>query len=50
MTVEWNAVKDQENGDVEEEWLLFKSAVVGCAKEVYGMRRVGAGIRKGSEW
>ncbi|WP_435362528.1 hypothetical protein, partial [Klebsiella pneumoniae] len=50
VTVKWNAVKDQENGDVEEEWQLFKSAVVGCAKEVCGMRRVGAGIRKGSEW
>ena len=50
MAVEWNAVKDQGKGNVEEEWQLFKSAVVECAKEVCGMRRVGAGIRKGSEW
>ena len=47
---EWNAVKERGNGDVEEEWQLFRNAVVGCAEEVCGMRRVGGGVRKGSEW
>ncbi|KAK7945076.1 hypothetical protein WMY93_000804 [Mugilogobius chulae] len=46
----WNEVKDQMVVGVEEEWQQFKSAVVGCAKEVCGMRRVGGGVRKGSEW
>ena len=35
---------------VEEEWDMFRKAVQKCAKEVCGMRRVGKGIRKGSEW
>ena len=34
---EWNGVS--EKGNVEEEWQLFKSAVVGCTENVYGMRR-----------
>ncbi|KAK7907805.1 hypothetical protein WMY93_016417 [Mugilogobius chulae] len=46
----WNEVKDQMVVGVEEEWQQFKSAVVGCAEEVCGMRRVGGGVRKGSEW
>ena len=46
----WNEVKDQEEVGVEEEWQRFRSTVVGCAEEVCGMRRVGGGIRKGSEW
>ena len=50
IEVEWNAVKERETGSVEEEWQLFKSAVVECAEEVCGMRRVGGGVRKGSEW
>ena len=35
---------------MEEEWQLFTSAVVGCTEEVCGMRRVGGGVRKRSEW
>ena len=39
-----------EKGDVEEEWQQFKSVMVGRA-EIYGMRRTGDGVRKGSsEW
>ncbi len=34
----WNAVKEQDNGDVEKEWDLFMRAMVGCAEEVCGMR------------
>ena len=41
--------EESEKDYVEEEWQLFKSAMVGC-KEVYGMRRVGDGVRKSSEW
>ena len=44
---DWNAVGECEKGDVEEEWQLFKSALLGCA-EVCGVRRVGDGMRKGS--
>lgn len=47
---EWNRVKDEVVGSVEEEWERFKCAVVGSAEDVCGMRRVGGGIRKGSEW
>ena len=43
-------MKERENGDVEEEWQMFKSAMVGCAEEVCGVRGCGGGVRKGSEW
>ncbi len=43
-------MKEQDNGDIEEEWELLRRAVVGCAEEVCGMRRVGGRMRKGSEW
>ena len=26
--------RDSEEGDVEEEWQVFKSAIIGCAKKV----------------
>ena len=47
---EWVAVKEKESGSAEEEWRDFKSAVERCAVEVCGMRKVGGGLRKGSEW
>ena len=50
LKVKWNVVKDQVKGDVEDEWQVFRSAVTGCAEEVCGKRRVGGGVRKGSEW
>jgi len=50
MEEKWNAVQERENGDVEEEWQLFKSNMEGCAEEVCGMRRCGdevnGGVRK----
>jgi len=46
----WNAVKEREIGDMDKEWQLFKSAMVGGAEEVWGVRRCGGGVRKGSEW
>ena len=47
---EWRDVRTQEVGDVEEEWSKFKKSVVKCAEKVCGMRKVGGGVRKGSEW
>ena len=35
---------------MEEEWQLFKSAVVGCTEKACSMRKVGGRVRKGSEW
>ena len=42
-------MRESKKGDVED-WQLFKSAVVGCTEKVCGMRRMGGGMRKGSEW
>ena len=42
-------MRESEKGDVEEEWQLFKSAVVGCTEKVCVMRRVDGGVRKWSE-
>ena len=33
----------------KEEWLLFKSAVVGCTEKECGMRTVGGEVRKRNE-
>ena len=41
-------MRESEKGDVEEEWQLFKRAVVGCTENFCGKRRVGGGLRK--EW
>ena len=50
IKVEWEGVKVRRNGGVEEEWGLFKEAVLRCAKEVCGVRKVGGTRRRGSEW
>ena len=48
---EWNRVREREWRGVEEEWESFKEAVIKCAEEVCGKRRVRVqGIKKGSEW
>ena len=41
IKVEWEGVKVRRNGGVEEEWGLFKEAVLRCAKEVCRVRKVG---------
>ena len=46
----WDARKERPVEGVEEEWKCFKEKVLGCAKEVCGMRRMGGTVRKGSEW
>ena len=47
---EWNIRKEREIGNVEEEWMAFKNAVIRCASRECGMKRLGKrGIRKGSE-
>ena len=50
MQSEWDAVREGEMAGVEGEWLKFKKAVMRRTEEVCGMRKVGSGIRKGSEW
>ena len=40
-------VRESEKGDVEEEWQLFKSVMVGST-EVFAMRREGGGVKNGS--
>ena len=42
-------IEQQEIRSVEEEWKVFRDTVLKCATEVCGCRRVGQGIRKGSE-
>ena len=49
MNKDWMLWKERERGDIEEEWRVFKTAVMTRATEVCGMRRVGGGGRK-SEW
>ena len=51
MRVEWMRVKDCEWRGVNEECEMFEKAVLRCAKEVCGERKIGGGRRKrGSEW
>ena len=47
---EWEGVKGRRRGGVEEEWELFREAVLRCATEVCGTRKVGGTRKKGSEW
>ena len=46
----YERIEHQEIRSVEEEWKDFRDAVLECATEVCGCRRVGQGIRKGGEW
>lgn len=41
MKVQWNAAKELENGDVEEEWQLLRNGVVGYTWKVCGVRSGG---------
>ena len=50
LRVEYEEVREREVGSVEEEWELFIDKVLRSASEVCGRRRVGGGVRKGSEW
>ena len=44
-------MKDNRLGDVEEEWVTFKEALLEKARVVCGVRKLGkGGERKGSEW
>ena len=48
---EWDVQKEREIGNVEEEWMAFKNAVIRCASNVCGMKRLSKrGIRRASEW
>ena len=47
----WMAQKEVEVGSVEEEWSTLKSALISCAGDACGTKRLSKrGIRKGSEW
>ena len=46
----WDVVKEKPVEGVEEEWKCFKEGVLGCAREVCGMRKLCGQLRKGSEW
>ena len=51
LKYEWEVQKERVIGDVEEEWMAFKNAVIRSASNVCGMKRLSkSGIRKGSEW
>ena len=45
-----NVVRERDKVNVEEEWLMFKSTIVGCTEKVCGMRRVGGRLTKRSQW
>ena len=48
---EWLVQKEREIGNVEEKWLACKEAVIKCAGDACGMRKLRKrGIRKGNEW
>lgn len=40
MEIQLDAAKELENGDVEEEWQVYRSGVVGCTLKVCGVRQV----------
>src|SRR6201990_823295 len=46
----WREVLRSEVKDVEEEWNKLKIALVGVARSVCGVKKIGNGRRKGSEW
>ena len=50
MRVSYEVIKECPTRGVEEEWESLKIALKENALDVCGMRRVGGGVRKGSEW
>ena len=50
MNVKWENVRENEVGEVEDEWLNLKGEVKNIANHVCGVKRVGGRRRKGSEW
>jgi len=50
MRNEYESIKENQSESVETEWKWFKDAVLRNAREVCGMRKVGGGTMKGSEW
>ena len=48
---EWFVHKERVIGNVEEEWMAFKNAVIRCASSACGMKQSSKrGIRKTSDW
>ena len=50
LSEEYDSVRGQDLKSVEEEWETFKDALLRCARNVCGVRRVGGCRRKGCEW
>ena len=50
LKVAYDRVKENETGEIEEEWGMLKENCVKHASEVCGKRVVGGSRRRGSEW
>ena len=50
LSQEWESLKDRGVEGVEVEWVRFRDAVMKCAREVCGVRRLGGTKRLGSDW
>ena len=49
--MEWERVRDREEGTIEKEWGRFKGVVLRCSKEVCGSKlRKKSGVWRRSEW
>ena len=46
----YEIVRDQNAGEVEDEWSMMRDSVLNHASEVCGKRMVGGSVKKGSEW
>ena len=50
MNAEYCKIKNGPVGRIEAEWGRFKEVVLRCAGEVCGMKPVGGGVKRRSEW
>ena len=50
LKIEYERVRERENGGVEEEWKMFRDTLLSTASDVCGKKKVGGYVRKGSEW
>ena len=50
LRVSYEIVRDQNPGEVEDEWSMMRDSVLNHASEVCGKRMVGGSVKKGSEW
>ena len=50
LSEEYDSVRGKDLKSIEEEWETFIDALLRCARNVCGVRRVGGCRRKGCEW